>query len=243
MRLLWVAAGRRRFPKSIRLAVALLAPIASLTPVGSAVVTAPPTDYSKTVVPDAVQHGSGEIADAGRFVVAEGGEHGTGAQEDKKTKAPEDELPVLHGSEGRKLAPAEQYCASVGDMAASAQIANQRKVLELARSDLEVRIKMLSGKTEELRAWSKKRDEFLKKATENLVEIYSKMKPEIASAQLVIMNQMMAAAIVAKLSPKSASAILAEMEVTRAAKLSAVLAGSAEVQDLKPASQQQKDKP
>lgn len=68
-------------------------------------------------------------------------------------------------------------------------------------------------------------------ATESLLAIYVKMKPDVAATQLVQMNHSTAAAIVAKLPPKAASAILAEMEPQRAARLSSVLAGAVELED------------
>jgi flagellar motility protein MotE (MotC chaperone) len=178
----------------------------------------------------------------GRIVVAEAGAHGDEGHDGKKAKEPELEPPVPHGAEAAKLTAAEQYCAAVGDVAAKTLFANQRQALEQAQAGLEARIKSLNEKTEKLQAWIKKREDFLKSASDSLVEIYTKMKPEVAAAQLVVMNQTMAAAIVARLPPKAASAVLAEMDATRAARMSAVLAGAAEVQDVKPAAEK-KDKP
>ena len=60
------------------------------------------------------------------------------------------------------------------------------------------------------------------------------MKPEVAATQLVAMNQMTAAAIVAKLPPKAAGAILAEMDPQHAARVSSILAGAIEIEN-KPA--------
>jgi flagellar motility protein MotE (MotC chaperone) len=176
--------------------------------------------------------------DAGRaddyIVVAAGGGHEADPHGAKKPKEPEAEPPIPKSDAIDKLPQADQYCARVGELAASSQFAQQRKALASAQQELEARIKTLTKKSEEIKAWTKKREDFLAKATEGLLAIYGKMKPEIAATQLVAMSQTTAAAIVAKLPPKAAGAILAEMDPQRAARLSSVLAGAIEIDD-KPA--------
>lgn len=176
------------------------------------------------------------------IVVAEAGSHGEEEQDVKKGKTPEAEPPVPPGADPEKMTPAEQYCAKVGDVAAKTQFVKQRKAFEQAQAGLDARIKSLSEKTEKLQSWIKKREDFLKSASDSLVEIYTKMKPEVAASQLVLMNATMAAAIVARLPPKAASAVLAEMDAPHAAHMSTALAGVAEVQDARPAAEK-KDKP
>jgi flagellar motility protein MotE (MotC chaperone) len=73
------------------------------------------------------------------------------------------------------------------------------------------------------------REDFSSRATDSLVEIYSKMKPDSAAARLAAMEEMTSAAIIAKLSPKTSSPILAEMDVDKAARLSAIIAGSGDI--------------
>ncbi len=165
------------------------------------------------------------------LVVAAGGGHEGDGHGAKKPKEPEAEPPIPKFDAIEKLPPADQYCARVGDLAASSQFAQQRKALAKAQEELEVRIKTLTEKSEEIKVWTKRREEFLSKATDGLLAIYGKMKPDAAAAQLIAMNQITAAAIVAKLPPKAASAILAEMEPQRAARLSSVLAGAVELDD------------
>lgn len=163
---------------------------------------------------------------------AAGGGHGEAKP--KNNVEPDAELPIPKSEALDKLPIADQYCARVGDIAATSQFSKQRQALAKAQADVEERIKALTEKSEELKAWTQRREDFLKKATESLLAIYGKMKPEIAATQLVAMNHMTAAAIVAKLPPKAAGAILAEMEPQRAARLSSVLAGAVEI-DNKPA--------
>ena len=176
------------------------------------------------------------------IIVAEADSHGEGEHDTKKGKTPEAEPPVPPGADSEKMTPAEQYCAKVGDVAAKTQFVKQRKAFEQAQAGLDARIKSLNEKTEKLQSWIKKREDFLTSASDSLVEIYTKMKPEVAASQLVLMKATMAAAIVARLPPKAASAVLAEMDAPRAAQMSAVLAGVAELQDAKPAAEK-KDKP
>ena len=129
----------------------------------------------------------------------------------------------------KELSPAEQYCSNVLDEATAAQLAHQKSVLEQAQRELDARIKEISLRTDELKAWIKKREDFTAQASESLVQIYGKMKPDSAARQLAVMNDFVAAAIMSKLSPKISSQILSEMDAAKAAKLSAVIASAAEL--------------
>jgi flagellar motility protein MotE (MotC chaperone) len=128
-----------------------------------------------------------------------------------------------------QLSPAEQYCANVIDAAAAAQIAEQTRKLEKAQKTIDDRVALLSAKTEELKKWVKKREDFTTHATDALVEIYSKMKPDAAANQLAAMDELTAAAITSKLSPKVSSLMLAEMDAGKAARLTSIVAGAGEV--------------
>jgi flagellar motility protein MotE (MotC chaperone) len=139
-----------------------------------------------------------------------------------------DALP-LPAATPQKLSPAEQYCSSVVDAAAAAQIAQQTTTMRKAQKQLDDRVARLAAKTEELKGWIKKREDFTAHATESLVEIYSKMDPEAAAHQLAAMDELTAAAITSKLSPKVSSLVLAEMDPTKAARLTAIIAGAGEV--------------
>jgi flagellar motility protein MotE (MotC chaperone) len=128
-----------------------------------------------------------------------------------------------------KLSPAEQYCSSVLDAATAAQLAQQKINLAKIQKQVDDRVALLAAKTEELKGWMTKREEFTAHATESLVQIYGKMKPDAAAAQLMAMDEFVAAAIMTKLSTKDASLIMAEMEAAKAARLSAVIAGAGEI--------------
>jgi flagellar motility protein MotE (MotC chaperone) len=128
-----------------------------------------------------------------------------------------------------KLSPAEQYCSNIVDAAAAAQIAQQTNKLKKAQKQLDDRVALLTAKTEELKSWVKKREDFTSHATKELIEIYSKMKPDAAASQLTAMDELTAAAITSKLSPKVSSLVLAEMDPTKAARLLAIVAGAGDI--------------
>jgi flagellar motility protein MotE (MotC chaperone) len=127
------------------------------------------------------------------------------------------------------LSPAEQYCSSVLDAASAAQLAQQKAELEKAQQEVENKVARLTAKTRELKHWMKKREDFSAQVTDSLVQIYAKMDPDAAAAQLAAMDEFVAAAIMSKLPVKAASLIMAEMEAKKAARLSAVLASAADL--------------
>jgi flagellar motility protein MotE (MotC chaperone) len=123
------------------------------------------------------------------------------------------------------------FCSNVVDAASDARLAWQMKELEKAEALLRERIAELETKRAEYEKWLKLRDEFLRKAEDSVVTIYSRMRPEAAALQLASMSDEIAAAVIAKLNVRSASQILNEMEPARAAHLTNVLAGMRRVDD------------
>ena len=75
-----------------------------------------------------------------------------------------------------------QFCTNIADAALDARVAWQQKGLEAAEEKLRQRIDELEAKRAEYEKWLKLREDFLKKAEENVVEIYSRMNPECSSA-------------------------------------------------------------
>ena len=124
---------------------------------------------------------------------------------------------------------ARDYCLNVADAAADARLAWQKKTLADLEQEIAKRVALLEAKTAEYQKWLTRRDEFSKKAQETVVTIYSRMKAEAAAAQLAAMDEEVAAAVLTKLDPRMASAILSEMEATHAARLTATIAGAANV--------------
>lgn len=118
-----------------------------------------------------------------------------------------------------------QFCTNISDAAADARLAWQMKELEKTEASLRERIAELEAKRAEYEKWLKLRQEFLKKAEDNVVGIYSRMRPDAAAAQIASMQDDTAAAVLAKLNVRNSSAILNEMEPARAAHLANTLSG------------------
>ena len=124
-----------------------------------------------------------------------------------------------------------QFCSNVADPAVDARLAWQLKELEKAENKLRERIAEVEAKRAEYEKWMALRDDFLKKAEAQVVEIYSRMKPDAAATQIAGMADETAAAVLAKLSPRSSSAIFNEMDTARAAHLADLLGGMRRVDD------------
>ncbi|UWU78887.1 MotE family protein [Bradyrhizobium huanghuaihaiense] len=123
------------------------------------------------------------------------------------------------------------FCSNVADPAVDARLAWQIKEMEKAEIQLRERIAEVEAKRAEYEKWMALRDDFLKKAEAQVVEIYSRMKPDAAATQIAGMSDETAAAVLAKLSPRSSSAIFNEMDTARAAHLADVLGGMRRVDD------------
>ena len=120
----------------------------------------------------------------------------------------------------RGIAPeVRQFCSNNAAAAGAARVAWQAAKLTELDTKLRDRIAQLEAKRSEYEAWLHKRDDAMKKAEDDVVAIYSKMRPDAAALQLAAMDDVVAAAVLAKLNSRSASAILAEMDPGRAAHL------------------------
>jgi flagellar motility protein MotE (MotC chaperone) len=134
-------------------------------------------------------------------------------------------------STDQRESDAAQFCTNITDAALDARVAWQQKGLEAAEAKLRQRIDELEAKRAEYEKWLKLREDFLKKAEENVVEIYSRMNPEAAAQQIASMADDTAAAVLANLRVRTASAILNEMEPARAAHLADTLGGMRRTDD------------
>lgn len=132
------------------------------------------------------------------------------------------------GGQGSDLA--RGYCVNIGGSAADARIAWQKAKLADVEREIGKRVAALEAKTNELKAWVDRRDQFLKRANEALVKIYSQMEPDAAAPQLAAMDEETSAALLLKLEPATASAILNEMPPDKAARLTATISGAARTQ-------------
>jgi flagellar motility protein MotE (MotC chaperone) len=121
----------------------------------------------------------------------------------------------------------QQYCANIANPAAEARVAWQKQALADIERQIGEQIATLDAKTAELQKWVTRRDEFIDKARQNLVQIYTRMRPDAAASQLTAMDEETASAVLLKLEPRTASLILNEMEATQAARLTSIIGGAA----------------
>lgn len=124
---------------------------------------------------------------------------------------------------------AEEYCASVSGVAEQTQIKMERDALSALAGDIEKRLILLESKIAEHKDWLAKREDFLARARDSMVQIYARMKSEAAAAQVSEMDPVSAAATLARMDPKVAGAILAEIDPAKGARLSNIIAGLADM--------------
>jgi flagellar motility protein MotE (MotC chaperone) len=132
-------------------------------------------------------------------------------------------------TEDAGMSPAQQYCINIADAATDARIHWHKKTIAEVEKELEQRVALLDAKIAEYQKWVTRRDEFLKKAKDSLLGIYSRMRPEAAASQLAALDEETAAAVLMQLDPRTSSAILNEMEAASAARLTATISGAARV--------------
>jgi flagellar motility protein MotE (MotC chaperone) len=118
---------------------------------------------------------------------------------------------------------AERYCRNIADAAKEAKFEWQVKTISELEDALAKRTLELEAKRADVEAWLKKREDFMALAEERLVDIYSKMRADAASAQIKELGPVTAAALLMKLQPRISSAILNEMQATDAARLASLM--------------------
>jgi flagellar motility protein MotE (MotC chaperone) len=84
---------------------------------------------------------------------------------------------------------ATQYCRAIIDQARDARFARQAAAITMLERNLEECTAALERKKAEFEQWVKRREEFLKKADQSVVAIYSQMRPDAASQQIAAMNR------------------------------------------------------
>ena len=141
--------------------------------------------------------------------------------------APAQDGVKLKPSERPATGEIERYCGALAPGASEARAAYQLRRLADLEAQVREEVEKLEAKEMAAREWVTKRDEMMKSATDDVVAIYGTMDPEAAAPKLAAMDDMMAAAVLAKLAPRAASAILSEMDADKAAKLSSLIAGVA----------------
>lgn len=125
----------------------------------------------------------------------------------------------------------ERFCSNIADPARDRRYAIQRAELETLQKDIDERIAALEAKRLEYEEWLARRNDFLEKAENNLVDIYARMRPDAAAERLAEVGSELAAGILMKLQARQAGIILNEMDSKVAATLTGIMASAARKQD------------
>ncbi len=173
------------------------------------------------------------LAAASIGAMAAGGGHGGGGADQGHGTAPQTEAKSALSPE-RKLMPKlppdiredyQKYCYNIADAARDARYARQkRQILEMERR-LEKLLRKLEKKREEYETWVMRRKEITDRMTRAMLDVYAKMEPEAAAAQIAQMEYAVAVAILTGLKPQKASAILTEMDPKKAGRLVNAIVG------------------
>ncbi len=134
-------------------------------------------------------------------------------------------IPVQTGTE------VERFCSNIADAARDRRYVLQTEELQALQQEVDKRIKLLEEKRAEYEAWLKRREDFLAKAEDGVVKIYSGMRPDAAAERLAEMDATLAAGILMKLEARKAGVILNEMERKAAAMLTGVMAAASRRND------------
>ena len=124
-----------------------------------------------------------------------------------------------------------RFCSNIADAARDRRHALQQAELQALQKDIDKRIAALEEKRAEYEDWLTRRNEFLARAEGNLVDIYSRMRPDAAAERLAEVNAELAAGILMKLQARQAGIILNEMDSKAAATLTSIMASAARRQD------------
>ena len=125
----------------------------------------------------------------------------------------------------------ERFCSNIADAARDRRYVLQAEELQALQQEVDKRIKLLEDKRAEYEAWLKRREDFLAKANDGVVKIYSGMRPDAAAERLAEMDAVLAAGILMKLDARKAGVILNEMDRKAAAMLTGVMASASRRND------------
>ncbi len=170
---------------------------------------------------------------AASSTVAAAGGHGGGGGRQKHAAAPE--AAAGHPlSPEQKLMPKlppdiredyQKYCYNISDAALDARYARQKRQIREMEKRLRELLQKLEKKKKEYETWVMRRKEITDRMTRSMLDVYAKMEPEAAAAQIAQMEYAVAVAILTGLKPQKASAILTEMDPKKAGRLVNAIVG------------------
>lgn len=120
----------------------------------------------------------------------------------------------------------QKYCYQIADDARDARYARQKKQLQRMQQQLEELLRKLQEQRAEHQRWVKRREAITRRMTAAILDVYARMEPEAAAAQIAQMEYAVAIAILTGLKPQQASAILTEMSPKQAGRLVNVIVGA-----------------
>jgi flagellar motility protein MotE (MotC chaperone) len=135
------------------------------------------------------------------------------------------------GEAGASPSEIQRFCSNIADAARDRRYALQAKELKELQAEVDKRMAALEEKRAEYESWLKRREIFLQKAEDNIVQIYSRMKPDAAAERLAELNVDLAAGILMKLDSRKAGTILNEMDTKAAALLTGIMVNAARKED------------
>ncbi|MET0747450.1 MAG: MotE family protein [Rhizobium sp.] len=121
-----------------------------------------------------------------------------------------------------------QFCTNIAEPARDQRYLLQKQALEKLQHDVDARIAIMDQRKSEYEDWLKRRNDFLAKADDGLVDIYKNMKPDAAAASLNEVKVTIASAIIMKLKASQASLILSEMDPQKAATVTNIMASASD---------------
>jgi flagellar motility protein MotE (MotC chaperone) len=152
-----------------------------------------------------------------------------GAHAEEKPRQVLPGAPVLEATQAKAPDESEiqRFCSNIADAARDRRYALQAQELKQLQAGIDERMKALDAKKAEYETWLKRREVFLARAEDSVVQIYAGMKPDAAAERLAIVNADLAAAILIKLDSRKAGVILNEMDQKAAATLTGIMASAA----------------
>ncbi|MBS0242949.1 MAG: hypothetical protein JSS20_12290 [Proteobacteria bacterium] len=140
---------------------------------------------------------------------------------------PSVEAAVTRPPSSEYVSTVQKFCSSVGPTAIEARTAWQKRTIAELEQQIARSVGLLEAKITEHKEWLSKRETFAARANASIVQVFAKLNPEAAAAQLAQMEVETAAALLLKLDPKVVAPILSEVPPAKAAQISALLVDAA----------------
>ncbi|RLQ88826.1 MotE family protein [Notoacmeibacter ruber] len=135
---------------------------------------------------------------------------------------------LQHSQEEAAIPDEAAYCDAIVDQARELRYSAREQELQEMQTELERGLELMERKKEEFEKWVERREDFANRASEALIAIYERMRADAAAERLIMVDPMLASAILLKMPPAKSGTILNEMEAKKAAGITAIMAASAD---------------